>query len=320
MNNLNLYGNRNPFKLLQSIFDDIVINFSVMLDTSQYVASRKTSKMVPTYDSSIGGMIKEYTRIQSLTISDLPENHPLAIVFDNLLISRVDYKQKWQATFDNEIQEMFFVIDERDPNEEYKLTNPVYTVRIRHTQDRMTRNKPLNYEIDILSGDYLEDKHPSVSPMCMNDSFIDIISKANDRIHNLNIIFNKCKDAVRYPNDLMDCVDYRYLKAFFDENKVGSTARRFFYDGLMTYTTRSKFVADIIKDSKKMNELLAKHPVDASGVPDSKAFAEEIVRYLHLNDIMLGHWDTMIRDAIRDKYSNGSVGLDYSIIDRIDKA
>lgn len=320
MKNLNLYGNRNPFKLLQGIFDDIVINFGVMLDTTQYAVNSRTSEMVPAYDGSIGGQIREYTRVQSLKISDLPENHPLAVVFDNLLISRVDYREKRQAEFDPTAQEMYFVIDERDPDVEYKLTNPVYTVRFKHTQERMTINRGLNYEIDILSGDWLLDKKPSVSPMCINDTYIDLISKASDRLHNLNIIFNKSKDAVRYSVDQMSLVNYRYLKAFFDENALGSTARRFFYDGLTKYTSAQANIANIIKNSTKMNELLAKHPVGADGVPDSKAFASEIVSYLHDNDIMLGHWDTMIENAIRDKYSNGSVDLDYTIVDRIGKA
>jgi hypothetical protein len=290
-----------------------------MLDSSRFVASYKKSEMVPTYGKGEYDSIKEYKRIQSLTISDIPEGHPLAVVFDNLLITRIDYRQKWQATFDNESQEMYFVIDTSEPDVEYKMINPVYTVRIKHRQDRMTRSKPLNYEIDILSGDYLTDKKPSVSPMCMDDSFLELISKANDRLHNLNIIFNKCKDAVRYPDEAMAAANYRYLKAFFDENAVGHTARRFFYDGLMTYTTRSKFIADIIKNSEKMNELLAKHPVGADGVPDSKAFALAIVRYLHKSDIVLGHWDTMIENAIRDRYSNSSVDLDYTILDEIEK-
>ena len=88
----------------------------------------------------------------------------------------------------------------------------------------------------------------------------------------------------------------------------------------MNYTSSQAKIANIIKNSTKMNELLAKHPVGADGVPDSKAFASEIVSYLHENDIMLGHWDTMIENAVRDKYSNDSVDLDYSIADDISKA
>lgn len=317
MKNINLYGLRNGFDLIQAVLEDYAISFCVMLSACKYAVSRKDTEMVPMYNGSLNDQIKQYTRLKSLRISDLPENHPLLYVFENTLITRVDYRERYQSTYENDLVDLFFVINDGEPQEKAVMpVNRTYTVHIRHVGNRMSRNIKPNYEVHIISGDHAVDDTDSGVPMEMTDSFLELISRANDRLSNLNLIYNKCKDLVRFPDEKA-ANDYNFLRAYFAENGSGRKPRIFFYEGFRQFAVQFQpTIKQLIQDTKQMNKLLSKHPYGADGVPDSKAFAREIVDYLKLHDIYLSHWDVMIRNAIRDSFTDDQdLELDRDILD-----
>ena len=318
MKNINLYGLRGGANLIQSVFEDFAISFSVMLKACKYAVTRKDTEMVPMYNASLNDQIKQYTSLKSLKISDLPENHPLLYVFENTLITRIDYREVWQSTYEPELVELFFIIDDSDPEVEAKMpVNHVYTIHLRHVGNRMSRNNKANYELHIISGDHTIDETDSGVPMEMTDSFLELISRANDRLSNLNLIYNKCKDLVKFPDEKA-ANGYNFLRAYLKESVSNVKSRIFFYEGFRQFDDAFQpAIKQVIQDSKTMEKLLSKHPVDADGVPDSKAFAREIVDYLKLNDIYLSHWDTMIRNAIRDSFvGEENLELDRDILDK----
>lgn len=320
MKNINLYGLRNGFDLIQAVFEDFAVSFSVMLAACKYAVSRRDSEMVPMYNASLNDQIKQYTRLKSLKISDLPENHPLLYVFENTLITRIDYRERYQSTYEPDLVELFFIIDDGDPKVESVMpVNHTYTIHIRHVGNRMSRNIKPNYETHIISGDHTVDETDSGVPMEMTDSFLELISRANDRLSNLNLIYNKCKDLVRFPDEKA-AGDYNFLRAYFAENGSGKKPRIFFYEGFRQFAAEFQpTIKKLIQDSKQINKLLSKHPYGADGVPDSKKFAREIVDYLKLNDIYLSHWDVMIRNAIRDSFTDDQkLELDRDILDKFD--
>lgn len=318
MKNINLYGFRMGAELIQAVFEDFAISFSVMLKACKYAVTRKETEMVPMYNASLNDQIKQYTSLKSLKISDLPENHPLLYVFENTLITRIDFREVWQSTYEAELTELFFIIDDGDPNVEAKMpVNHTYTIHLKHIGNRMSRNNKPNYELHIISGDHTVDETDSGVPMEMTDSFLELISRAKDRLSNLNLIYNKCKDLVRFPDEKAS-KDYNFLRAYLRENVTGAKSRIFFYEGFRQFDDAFQpAIKQVIQDSKTMNKLLSKHPYGADGVPDSKKFAREIVDYLKLNDIYLSHWDVMIRNAIRDSFtSDEKLELDRDILNK----
>lgn len=319
MKNINIYGARGGAQLIQSVFEDFAVSFCVMLRACKYAVSRRDSEMVPMYNASLNDQIKQYTVLKSLKISDLPENHPLLYVFENTLITRIDFREVYQCTYEPELTELFFIIDDGDPNVKPAMpVNHIYTIHLKHIGNRMSRNVKPNYELHIISGDHTIDETDSGVPMEMTDSFLELISRANDRLSNLNLIYNKCKDLVKFPDEKA-ANGYNFLRAYLKDNAAGvKKSRIFFYEGFRQLAKEFQpAVKQVIQDSNKMNELLSKHPVSADGVPDSKAFAREIVDYLKLNDIYLSHWDVMIRNAIRDSFTNDeNIELDRDILDK----
>ena len=320
MKNINLYGLRNGFDLIQAVLEDYAVGFCVMLSACKYAVTRRDSEMVPMYNGSLNDQIKQYTRLKSLRISDLPENHPLLYVFENTLITRVDYRERYQSTYEPDLVELFFVINDGEPEEEAVMeVNRTYTIHIKHIGNRLSRNIKPNYEVHIISGDHAVDETDSGVPMEMTDSFLELISRANDRLSNLNLIYNKCKDLVKFPDE-QAANGYNFLRAYFEENGSGAKPRIFFYEGFRQFADSFQpAIKKVIQDSREMNKLLSKHPVGADGVPDSKAFAREIVNYLKLNDLYLSHWDVMIRNAIRDSFTDDQeLELDRDILDKFD--
>ena len=320
MNNVNLYGLRNGFNLIQAVLEDYAVSFCVMLSACKYAVTRRDSEMVPMYNGSLNDQIKQYTRLKSLRISDLPENHPLLYVFQNTLITRIDYREVYQATYEPEQVDLFFIIDDSDPEVEPTMpVNHTYTIHIKHIGNRMSRNIKPNYEVHIISGDHALDETDSGVPMEMTDSFLELISRANDRLSNLNLIYNKCKDLVRFPDEAA-ANGYNFLRAYFAENGSGRKPRIFFYEGFRQFTDAFQpAIKKVIQDTQHMNRLLSKHPYGTDGVPDSKKFAREIVDYLKLNDLYLSHWDVMIRNAIRDSFTDDQdLELDRDILDKFD--
>lgn len=310
---------RNSFKILQSMLDDIVISFNVMMDASIFTAQSKTSEVVPAYNGTLGDQCKQQTLLQSLTIADITENHPLFYAFDKTLITRIDYKEVCVLGFEPETIEMNFVIDQSEPDTEYHMGRPIWTIRIKHLGDFASHNSTKNYSMEIMSGDHAVDMGATEHPLCMNDGLIGLISKAKDRIDNLNIIFNKVRDAVRFPSGEMESRNYAYLKAFFDKSWSGHVARRFFYQALSKVSNQSS-VAAIVKGTQAMDNLIAKYPNVNGEVKLTRGqageFSNEIVAYLNRNGIGIGYFDDMIANALKDTFTP-DVKVDSSVLENL---